>query len=254
MIDAGALKAEWTKFSSLRATMALSVAAVLVSGLFGWMFGNAAATEYATLTPQERLGFNPVEQGMRGVFLVQVLLAGLGALIVSTEYGSGTITASVAAMGRRGRLLAAKAGMTVLSALPVSVASIVLMFTVSQSTLAAGGAMAATPGDATALRLLFGGPIVLTLIALFGLALGVLVRSTAAAVNVSVVFLLLPILSSVMPGFLQVAVRFFWPNAAPFQAMYGAENVPGLLGYGLIVAFVVLMLAAAYVRFTRKDA
>ncbi|GAB2935943.1 hypothetical protein ACFMQL_07540 [Nonomuraea fastidiosa] len=254
MIDAGALKAEWTKFSSLRATMALSVAAVLVSGLFGWMFSNAAAAEYATLTPQERLGFNPVELGMRGIFLVQVLLAGLGALIVSTEYGSGTITASMAAVGRRGRLLAAKAGMTVLSALPVSVASIVLMFTVSQSTLAAGGAPAATPGDTTAIQLLLGGPIVLTLISLFGLTLGVLLRSTAAAVNFSVVFLLLPILSSVMPGFLQVVVRFFWPNAAPFQAMYGAENVPDLLGYGLIVAFVVVMLAAAYVRFTRKDA
>lgn len=254
MIDAVALRAEWTKFSSLRATMVLSVAAVLMSGLVGWMFANAAAVEYATATPAERLDFNPVELGMRGVFLVQVLLSGLGTLVVSTEYGSGTITASMAAVGRRGRLLAAKAGMTVLSALPVSVASIVVMFTVSQTTLEAGGAPSAGPGDGAALHLLFGGPIVLTLISLFGMSLGVLLRSTAAAVNVAVVFLLMPILSSVMPGFAQVVVKLFWPNAAPFQAMYGTGNVSALLGYALIVAFVAVMMVVSFVQFTRRDA
>ncbi|WP_345389303.1 hypothetical protein [Nonomuraea salmonea] len=66
MIETPVLKAEWTKFSSVRATMVLAVAAVAMSAFLGWMFGNAGVTDYVTSTPQEQLDFSPVESGMRG--------------------------------------------------------------------------------------------------------------------------------------------------------------------------------------------
>ncbi|WP_043618518.1 ABC transporter permease [Nonomuraea candida] len=254
MIDTGALRAEWTKFSSIRATMVLSLAAVVVSALSGWLFGNAAAGEYAAATAQERLDFDPLMEVMRGVFISQLLVSALGVLVASSEYGSGTLHASLAAVGRRGRLMAAKAGITALTALPVSVASVWLMFAIGQSTLAAGGAPSVPPGGPHALAMLLLGPVVLTLLALFGLALGFLLRGTAAAVNVSTAFLLLPTLASSSPGFLRDLMENFWPSTAAFQALYGTSWLPPAAAFGLFVAFVAALLVAAFARFERRDA
>lgn len=254
MIDTGVLRAEWTKFSSIRATMVLPLATVAVSAAFGFLFGNAAAKEYATATPQERLDFAPLDLGMRGLFVAQLLVAALGVLIASSEYGSGTMRASVAAVGGRGRLLAAKAGMTALTALPVSVAGVWLMYVASQTTLASGGAPYVMPGDPAALRLLLLGPLVFTLLAMFGLALGFLLRGTAAAVNVSTAFLLLPILSTASPDPVRDFVSTFWPNMAAFQAVSGTSELPSWAGPGILVGFVAVLLIAAFVQFKNRDA
>lgn len=254
MIEAGALRAEWTKFSSVRATMVLSLATVAVSGLFGCLFANAAATGYATATTQERLDFQPLLMAGRGMFIVQLLISALGVLVASSEYGSGTMRASLAAVGRRGSLLAAKAGLTALTALPVSVASVWLMFTTGQSTLAASGAPYAMPGDPAALQMLLLGPVVLTLISLFGLALGFLLRGTAAAANVSTAFLLVPVLAGSAPGFLRDLLSTYWPTGAAFQAVTGTSELSPVVSYGVLVGFVAVMLVAAFVQFKNRDA
>ncbi|MFC4007808.1 hypothetical protein ACFOY2_11280 [Nonomuraea purpurea] len=250
----GTLRAEWTKFSSIRATMVLSLAAVAVSALLGWMFSSSAAGEYATATPQERLDFQPLDMSMRGLFIVQLLIAALGVLVASSEYGSGTMRASVAAVGRRGRLLVAKAGMTVLTALPVSVASVWLMYTTGQTTLASGGAPYLMPGDPAVLRILLLAPLVLTLLALFGLTLGFLLRGTAAAVNVSTAFLLTPVMSGAAPGFFRELMSTYWPSMAAFRSVSGASELPLWAGFGLLIGFVAVMQIAALVRFKNRDA
>ncbi|MEO3792622.1 hypothetical protein ABGB14_20615 [Nonomuraea sp. B10E15] len=254
MIDAGILRAEWTKFSSIRATMVLAAASVAVAAALGWLFGNATAVDYAAATAQERLDFEPLEQSMRGLYIVQLLIAALGVLVASSEYGAGTMRASLAAVGRRGHLLAAKAGLTVLTTLPVSVAAVWLMYVTSQSTLAAGGAPYLTPGQPAVLRMLLTGPLVLTALALFGLALGFLLRGTAPAVNVSTTFLLLPMLASVAPDFVSGFLSVYWPNAAAFGAALGTAPLPAWAGFGLPAGFVAAMLAAAFVHFRSHDA
>ncbi|MGP3956138.1 hypothetical protein ACTWPT_09095 [Nonomuraea sp. 3N208] len=253
MIDAGVLRAEWTKFSSITATMVLSLATFAVSGAFGWLFSQAAANQYTSATPQERLDFQPLDMGMRGLFIAQLLVAALGVLVASSEYGSGTMRASVAAVGRRGRLVAAKAWLTALTALPVSVAGIWLMYVVSQTTLATGGAPYTMPGDPGALRMLLLGPVVFTLLALFGLALGLLLRGTAAAVNVSTAFLLLPIFATASPDLVRHFISTYWPNMAAFQTVSGTSELPAWAGSGILAGFVAVMLIAAFVRFKNRD-
>ncbi|MET7334003.1 hypothetical protein [Nonomuraea sp. NPDC005650] len=254
MIDAGVLRAEWTKFSSIRSTMVLSLATAGVAALLGWLFSSTAAKEYATATAQERLDFQPLDLGMRGMFIVQLLVAALGVLVASSEYGSGTMRASLAAVSGRGRLLAAKCGMTVLAALPVSVAAVWLMFVTSQLTLSAGGAPSVMPADPAALRLLLLGPLVLTLLALFGLSLGVLLRGTAPAVNVSTAFLLLPVMAGASPGFLRDLIGVYWPSMAALQAVSGKSELPEAVGFGLLAGFVTVLLTGAYVQLKNRDA
>ncbi len=252
MKAAGALRAEWTKFASIRATVVLSGAAVAVSGLLAWLFGSAATRDYTEATAAERLRFDPMDPAMRGVFIVQLLVAGLGALIASSEYGSGTIAASVAAVGRR-RLVAAKAGMTVLSALPVSVAAIWLMFGVSMATMASHGVPTLGAGDPAALITLLVGPLVLTSLALVGLSLGLLARGTAAAVNISTALLLLPVFATVSPGWLRNVIGVYWPNTAAFRALSADPDLPRLLGLGILAGFTAVLLGVAFARFESRD-
>ncbi|WP_433516012.1 hypothetical protein ACQP2T_10795 [Nonomuraea sp. CA-143628] len=254
MTAAGVLRAEWTKFATIRSTTILSTAIVAVSTLLGWLFGTASANQYGGASAQDRLDFDPMDPATRGMFIVQLLITGLGALVASSEYGSGTIRASAAAVGRR-RLLTAKAGMVVLVALPVSMAAVWLMVLTCMATLSARGAPAVWFGDATVVRVLTLCPIVFTSLALFGLALGVLLRGTAAAVNVSTAFLLLPIFAGTSPGWLREVLGVYWPNVAAFAAASGRADA-GLspwVGFGILAGFTAVMLGVAFVRFETRD-
>jgi hypothetical protein len=251
----GILRAEWTKFRSVRSTLVLAVAVIVMSGAFGWLFGNAGAMAYLDATPQEQLDFVPLHIGSRGILLVQLLIAAMGALVATTEYNFGTMRASVAAVGRRERLPVAKALLVVLVALPVGLLAAPTMFLTSQMALMAGGAPRTWFGDPAVTRFLILAPIVLALLALFGLTLGFLLRSTAAAVNVSTVFLLLPVMSDVAPALVSDFITTYWPNVAGFQAAAVTESSwLGLWGgLGLLLAFVAAMATAAFVRFRTRD-
>ncbi|MFD1536296.1 hypothetical protein [Nonomuraea guangzhouensis] len=254
MTAAGVLRAEWTKFATIRSTTVLAAAIVAISTMFGWLFGTASANQYAAASAQDRLDFDPMSPATRGLFIVQLLVAGLGALVASSEYGSGTIRASAAAVGRR-RLLTAKTGMTLLAALPVSVAAVWLMVLTCMATLSARGAPAVWFGDAAVVRVLTLRPLVLTLLALFGLALGFLMRATAAAVNVSTAFLLIPIFAGSSPGWLRELLGIYWPNVAAFSAASGQADagLPPWAGFGILVGFTAVMLGVAFVKFESRD-
>jgi ABC-2 type transport system permease protein len=251
----GMLLAEWTKFRSVRSTPVLAVAVIVTSAAFGWLFGNAGALAYLRATPQEQLEFVPLHAGTRGILLIQLLVAGLGVLVATTEYNFGTMRASVAAVGRRERLPAAKSVLVVLVTLLVGLLAAPAMFLTSQLALTAGGAPRTWFGDPSVTRFLLLTPVVLALLALFGLALGFLLRSTTAAVNVSTAFLLFPVLSDIAPEAVQDFATTYWPNAAGFQAMamMDASSLGLWGGLGLLLAFVAAMLTATLVRFRTRD-
>ncbi|MGN9785663.1 hypothetical protein ACTMTF_29865 [Nonomuraea sp. ZG12] len=250
----GMLLAEWTKFRSVRSTPILAAAIVVMSGVFGWMFGNVGATRYLEGTVQEQLEFVPLHAGTRGILLVQLLVAGLGVLVATSEYNFGTMRASAAAAGRRERLPVVKSVLVVLVVLPVGLVSALAVFLTSQTTLAMAGAPRAWFGDPMVIRFLLLTPVVLALLALFGLALGFLLRGTAAAANVSTAFLLIPALSEIAPA-VHSFVVVYWPNAAGFQAMamVEASRLGIWAGLGLLLAFVATMLTATLVRFRTRD-
>ena len=232
----------------------LAGSVVVVSMLLGWLFARAAVGEYALAAAADRAAFDPLEAGGRGVFIVQLMVAALGALVVSTEYGTGTMRATVAAAGRRTRLAAAKAVLTAGVGLAVGVAAVWGMFLTSQLTLAVSGLPRLWPADPGAMRLLLLGPVVLELLALFGLALGFLLRGTAAAVNVSTAFLLLPVLSEAMPGFLSGLLNSWWPNTAAFRVLMPADNpLPALAGMSILSVFVMVMMVWARTLFRTRD-
>ncbi|MFI6151157.1 hypothetical protein ACIBCA_00465 [Kitasatospora sp. NPDC051170] len=106
----GAVAAEWIKLRSVRATP-LSAAVALAAALFiGLVDYGGAVDHWDAWTAAERARFDPVRYGFSGGFYVAVLAMGtLGTLAASSEYGTGQIRSTLAAVPRRGRVLLAKA-------------------------------------------------------------------------------------------------------------------------------------------------
>ena len=95
-----AMAAEWTKLWSVRSTMWTLVATgVAVVGL--------CALGTGTVSPSDIID-DPTRRSLIGVFLGQLIFGVLGVLVMSAEYGTGTIRATLSAVPRRPVVLAAK--------------------------------------------------------------------------------------------------------------------------------------------------
>lgn len=101
------LHAEWTKLRTLPSTGLLLLAVVLLT--VGVSALSAAAVSTRLCGSAAACHEDTVKLGLAGIGLGQAAVVILGALAISSEYGTGTIRATLAAMPRRGTLFAAKA-------------------------------------------------------------------------------------------------------------------------------------------------
>jgi ABC-type transport system involved in multi-copper enzyme maturation permease subunit len=124
----------------------------------------------------------------------------LGILVVSCEYGTGTILAALAAAPRRPMVLAAK--ILVFGSVSLAVSEIVAFasFLLGQALLTspARHAMLSSPG---ALRAVAGIGLFLCVAGLFALGIAVLVRHTAGAISAYIgLILVLPLIVGAFPS------------------------------------------------------
>ena len=96
----GAMAAEWTKLWSVRSTMWTLVAT-------GFAVVGLCALSTGTLSPSDIIE-DPTRRSLVGIFLGQLIFAVLGVLVMSAEYGTGTIRATLSAVPRRPVVLTAK--------------------------------------------------------------------------------------------------------------------------------------------------
>ena len=116
---AGVLRSEFTKIRSVRSTYWTLLAMIVVSIGLGVL-----ASYGATRNPQGP-GFDPTAQSLGGLYLGQLIIAVLGILVITSEYSTKMITTTLAAMPRRGTLIAAKA---VVFGLVALVSSLIICF------------------------------------------------------------------------------------------------------------------------------
>jgi len=174
------LRSEWTKARTVRSTLwTLVVAAVLGIGL-GALISALAAQHYAHSSASARLLWDPTSVTANGLAIAQLAIGVLGVLLITSEYSTGAIGSTLAAVPRRQRLLAGKA--VVVLALVFVVTEIIRFaaFFIGQA-LISGHAPTATLGQPGVLRALIGCGLYGALIGLLGLALGTILRSAAGA-------------------------------------------------------------------------
>ncbi|MDQ2814553.1 MAG: ABC transporter permease [Actinomycetota bacterium] len=98
---------EWLKLRSIRSTawiMGVFAAGMIVVAILVLSHEN-----WASMNAVERAGFDPTNEGFAGLAIGQLAFGVLGALVITSEFSSGMIRATLTAVPRRPLLLAAKA-------------------------------------------------------------------------------------------------------------------------------------------------
>jgi ABC-2 type transport system permease protein len=248
---------EWTKLRTLRSTVwsLLAVLGFLVG--FAILVPEVVVHHWPPDNPRDALTFDPVGASLVGGFFAQLAVGVLGVLVVTGEYATGMIRATLSAVPKRVPVLWAKA-------LVYGVTCLVLASVAQLSAFFIGQAILSTKdigvgfGDAHVARVVFGGALYLTCVGLLGLGLGALIRNTAGAITS--LFGLLFVVSIVvhfLPASWNDKIEKYLPSNAG-TVITDMHPDPNTLGpwTGLLVCFLyaVVALALAGVALVRRDA
>ena len=277
-----AMAAEWTKLWSVRSTMwTLAATGVAVVGL--------CALSTGTVSPSDIIE-DPTRRSLIGIFLGQLIFGVLGILVVSAEYGTGTIRATLSAVPRRPVVLTAK--LLVFGAVAVVVTEILTFgaFAVGQAILSAKHAVgssaaitqhaqqlgvkvpphikaalstgSASLGQAGVLRAVVGAGLYLVVLGLLALGLATIIRHTAGAITAFAgVVLVLPLIVQALPTSISHAMARYLP-ANIGLVMFSTHGVPDRLGpafspwtgFALLVLYTVVVLGFGCWVLVRRDA
>jgi len=206
------MASEWTKMRSVRSTTrTLALTVVFTIGI-GVIATSTEAGRWMHAPAATRLTFDPTSLSLTGILFGQLMLGLLGILVVSAEYGTGTIRATLSAVPKRGVFLAAKTTTFAIVALLVGEFASFVAFFAGQA-LIGGGAPHSTISQPGVLGAVIGSGLYLALLGLLGVGLGLIIRHTAGAIAAFVGFLLLvPLLTPAFPTSIQNAISKFEPT------------------------------------------
>lgn len=254
--------AEWVKLRSLRSTAWSLVIYVAVMAAIPLL----QAWAMTTLPDDIPSGGSIAALISSGYPMGQLVIVVLGVLAITNEYSTGLVRATFAAVPRRTPVLAAKALVLVGVSVVATVLSQALAWLVTLPFHAELGLTLDLGADDT-LRLLGAPSLYIAAIALLGLGVGALMRHSAGAIT-TVVALLLVIegVISMIPFRLFELISPFLPSTAGQRVLLDAEMLEMLdqtitgahltpwQGYGVLLAWVAVLLGAAVVLLRSRDA
>jgi ABC-2 type transport system permease protein len=246
------IESEWIKFRSVRSTM-YSVITMFVLSL-----GIGALIDWGGAHHPDRVDvIDPLTRSLAGHFLGQFVVGVIGAMIITSEYSTGSIRNTLAAVPRRTLLMFSK--IIVLFATIIVTTEILSfsMFLVGQAIFKGHIASytLSTPGTLRAV-LLCG--VLLSLLALMGFALGLMLRRTAPAISVFVVIVLVvPILVNLLPSSWGHPINRYLPSTLG-EGMISLNQAPGTFSpyvcLAILTAYVAALVATGIVLFNGRDA
>jgi hypothetical protein len=256
--QARVLRSEWTKFRSLRSTVwTLLTALVLMIGI-GALFSAVNASQYHTFSAAQQASFDPVSTSLTGTAFAVIAFGVLGVLMTSGEYGTGMIRSSFTVVPRRLPVLWAKLGVFAGVVLTVSMAASFAAFWIGQALLSSHhlGVSLSAPG---ALRSVVGAALYITVAGLIGVALGALLRSTAAGIaTFAGVFFVLPPLAGLLPSSIRDHLVQYLPSNAGSALWGGVQDAGNALspwtGFAVLCGYAVVLVTAAAWRLRHSDA
>ncbi len=236
---------EWIKLRSLRSTRWV---------LAGGMVATVALGVVAGYNTRSVTG-DPTSNVLAGVLVGQVVTGVLGVLAMTSEYSSGLVRVTFAAMPRRLLVLAAKAAVFGVVSL---VAGELAVFASFLGGMAALRASVPHPslGDPAVLRAVLMTGAYLALTGLAGLGIGAILRHGAAAVGVLAGGLfVLPLIT----GAASRATGKFMPEMIAGNSLAAVKPVAGFtwspwLELGIVAAYPLALLAAGGWLLVRRDA
>lgn len=212
--SSGIIASEALKLTTVRSTWwSFGVSIVLALGL-ALLLGASFTPDTASVLGADTLLLSGATAHLQFVGLV---VAVLGALSIGGEYSTGMIRSTYTAVPKRLSSLLARGGVVAVASFLVGVVTTVGSFLIIAAMLAPDGVEGSLLADGVLAGLL-GGAFYLAVIGAFSVGLAALLRSTAAAIGISVgVLFVLPIIASIAGALLDApwiedASRFLLSN------------------------------------------
>ncbi|MEU4148351.1 ABC transporter permease [Streptomyces parvulus] len=257
---ASLLLSEWTKIRSVRSTVwSLAVLVVftwLLTALFMKM--GIANWDKTDASQQAEMRMDPTGTILgSGILLSQLAVCVLGVMAIASEYSTGMIRASLLAVPGRVPMLAAKG--TVFALLVWAVGEVTAFGSFFIGAPILDGKAPVSIGDPGVARAVFGCGLYLALLGLFALAVGAIIRHTAASITVVVGFVLvITPMAGLLPGSVGEHVYAALPTEAGFMITQQQGRAGDLLGpwqgLGVLALWTAALLAVAAVQLRRRDA
>jgi len=282
---AGAIRSEFTKLRSVRSTYwtiaALFIVSVGVAAIAGFGIANNIHNN-----PQNKAGMDATQASLIAFFeFGQLIIAVLGALVITSEYSTGMIRTSLTAQPRRGVVYAAKLIVFTTVTLIVSLVTSFVSFFVGQAAMSGSGVSASlfhsvtvprdvmmTPPNnvqfigtivispSTVLTAIIGCALFVTAAALIAFGLGAIIRHTAGAITAAFGLLfVIPIIVQILPDTWRWDIMRFFPDAAGrvLSVTIGQHN-PHLWSawpqFGVTLIYAAVLLVVGVYLFRRRDA
>jgi ABC-type transport system involved in multi-copper enzyme maturation permease subunit len=250
-------RAEWTKMRSVRSTMWTLLTTVGLAIGFGALVAVSQMNSWDTLSATERLRFDPTSFSLSGLFLAQMAVGVLGVLMITSEYATGQIRATLAATPQRSVVLAAKVGAFVVVVLTVGLLASFGAFGIGQAIFATKD-LGVSLHDPGVLRAVTGGGLYLAAVGALGIGLGTVLRRTAGAVAALVgLLLVIPLVTSFLPSSWSEQVAKYFPaqaGTAIFRVAPDATSLSPWVGFAVLVAYAAVALALGALLLARRDA
>jgi ABC-2 type transport system permease protein len=252
---AGVIRSEWIKFRSVRSVVIVCALTPLLIVSVGLIV--AVSDSWNTMTAAQRAGFDPIGQSLLGVrnfagFPVSVL----GVLVITGEYTTGMIRATLCAVPRRLPVLWAKAAVFTPVVFTLTLAASLAAFLGAQDVFGVHGVSLAAP---VAVRAVLGAALFLTVAGLLGMGIGALTRSTAGGIAAVVgLDVVASQLGALLPASWQPHVLPYLPGNAGRAVFatppYGADMLRPWAGFALYCGYAAAAIAVGAVTLRRRDA
>jgi ABC-2 type transport system permease protein len=254
------LQSEWTKIRSVRSTTWSLVLLLVLAFGFTTLIVGLTVAQWSDSSASDRLSIteDPVSFILAAGFqFAQLTICVLGVLVIAGEYTTGMIRASLLAVPKRVPMLVAKcvafAGLVFVVGLLVAFPS----FFIGAALLHDKASVSLS--DPGVLRSVIGAALYLTVLGLFALAIGALLRHTGAGITGVIGFVLvLSPLAQLLPGSLGEHVHAYLPSEAGHLIAQAHQGKDDLLspwqGFGVFCLWTAVLLLAAAYFLERRDA
>ncbi|MGA7987381.1 MAG: ABC transporter permease [Candidatus Dormiibacterota bacterium] len=251
------IASEWTKCRSLRSTRYTLLATVGLTVGLALAAAILVVSQWGTMTAVNKATFQPLNVSLVGASIGVMVIGVLGVLMMTSEYSTGLVSSTLAAVPKRLPVLWGKAVVYTFIALCVTVPAMLLAFFSTQAILS-GDHVQIGFGDTGVARAVLGSALYLTIAGLLGIGLGGILRSTAAAVtSLTVILFVLPVIAFILPAGISNTISPFLPGNAGQAIMNIVPPAHGLapwVGLGVFAAYAFAAIGVAAVLLVRRDA
>ena len=257
----GTLRSEFTKIGSVRSTYWTLLMLFAVSVGLGAAISAVVAADWSHPEPGAPPNiYDPTQISIVAlIYLGQLVIVVLGALVLTSEYSTGMIRTSLIAMPRRIVIYAAKAVAFAAVTLAVSLATAFTAFYLGQALLARSHHSATLAGPGV-LRALIGSALYLALCGLFAFAAGAIIRNTAGTITAMIGLLfVIPVLVNMLPDSWWHDIVRWLPTSAgrAISATVGPQDPYLFSPWGQLTVFAVctaVLLVVGGILFRKRDA